>query len=66
MREALTMFDTGAKKNPHVRLTGKDGGWSALTPLDAQPDPPNLAALKAELNADSKHFGAWDQNLATR
>ncbi len=51
MREALTAFDAGLKKNPRVRLSGKDGGWIALTPLDAQPDPPNLAALKAELNA---------------
>lgn len=51
MREALIMFDAGLKTNPYVRLTGKDGGWITLTPLDAQPDPPNLAALKAELNA---------------
>jgi hypothetical protein len=51
MREALTMFDAGLKKNPYVRLTGKDGGWITLTPLDAQPDPPNLTALKTELNA---------------
>lgn len=51
MRETLGMLDTGLKQNRHVRLGAKGGGWIALTPLDAQPDPPNLTALKAELNA---------------
>lgn len=50
MREALATFDTGLKKNPHVRLSTKGGGWITLTPLNAQPDPPNLMALKTELN----------------
>ncbi|MDV7213846.1 Tn3 family transposase, partial [Azotobacter beijerinckii] len=51
MREALATFDTGLKKNYHVRLSTKGGGWITLTPLNAQPDPPNLTALKTELNA---------------
>ena len=51
MHEALNTFDTGLKKNRQVRLSSKGGGWITLTPLDAQPDPPNLTALKAELNA---------------
>jgi TnpA family transposase len=51
MREALHALDTGLKQNRHVRLSTKGGGWITLTPLDAQPDPPNLIALKAELNA---------------
>jgi hypothetical protein len=51
MREALSVLDAGLKKNPAVRLSAKSGGWITLTPLDAQPDPPNLAAFKAELNA---------------
>jgi hypothetical protein len=51
MREALSTFDAGLKKNHHVRLKAKGGGWITLTPLDAQPDPANLTALKAELNA---------------
>jgi hypothetical protein len=51
MREALSALDAGLKKNPAVRLSAKSGGWITLTPLDAQPDPPNLTALKAELNA---------------
>jgi TnpA family transposase len=51
MRAALSTFDAGLKKNRHVRLSNKGGGWITLSPLDAQPDPPNLTALKAELNA---------------
>jgi TnpA family transposase len=51
MDEALTTFDAGLKKNRFVRLSDKGGGWITLTPLDAQPEPPNLTALKAELNA---------------
>ena len=51
MRETLGMLDAGLKQNRHVRLSAKGGGWITLTPLDAQPDPPNLTALKAELNA---------------
>ena len=51
MREALSTFDGGLKKNPYVRIGSKSGGWITLTPLDAQPAPPNLTALKAELNA---------------
>lgn len=51
MREALSTFDAGLQKNPYVRIGPKGGGWITLTPLDAQPEPPNLTALKAELNA---------------
>lgn len=51
MREALSTLDAGLKKNPHVKVGSKGGGWITLKPLDAQPDPPNLTALKAELNA---------------
>ena len=51
MREALSTFDAGLKKNQYVRIGSKGGGWITLTPLDAQPTPPNLTALKAELNA---------------
>jgi hypothetical protein len=32
-----------------VRTPGKAGGWIHLTPLDAQPEPQNVASLKAEL-----------------
>jgi len=50
MRAALGALDGGLKKNPYVRIGPKGGGWITLTPLDAQPDPPNLTAFKAELN----------------
>jgi hypothetical protein len=51
MREALVTLDASLKKNPAVRIGPKGGRWITLTPLDKQPDPPNLAAFKAELNA---------------
>jgi TnpA family transposase len=51
MREALHTLDAGLPKNPDVRIGPKRGGWITLTPLAAQPDPPQLKAFKAELNA---------------
>ena len=51
MREALRTLNAGLKKNPAVRISPKGGGWIGLTPLDKQPDPPNLAVFKTELNA---------------
>ena len=51
MREALDTLNRGLKKNPDVCIGPKGGGWITLTPLDKQPDPPNLTAFKAELNA---------------
>src|SRR3954469_6702152 len=51
IRDALATFDTGLKRNPHVRITGKGGGWIRLSPLTARPDPENVAALKAEITA---------------
>jgi TnpA family transposase len=51
MREVLTTFDAGVKKNSYVRLSSRGGGWISLTQLDPQPGPPNLTALKTELNA---------------
>jgi TnpA family transposase len=50
LREALTTLDSGLPKNKYVRIGPKGGGWITLTPLVAQPDPPNLMAIKAELN----------------
>ena len=49
--EGLGTLSGGLKKNPGVRIGPKGGGWITLTPLDAQPDPPDLKAFKAELNA---------------
>lgn len=50
MSDVLHIFDAGLNSNPYVRLSAKGGSWITLSPLDAQPDPPNLSALKAELN----------------
>lgn len=51
MREALHTIDTGLPANRLVRIGEKRDGWITVTPLDAQPDPPNLTALKAEVTA---------------
>lgn len=51
MRQAQAKLDIGLPNNPNVKLNKKCGGWITLTPLDAQPNPPNLIALKAELTA---------------
>src|SRR3954462_15130024 len=51
MRDALTLFDTGLKRNPHVRISRKGGGWIRLSPFTARPAPENVAALKAEITA---------------
>jgi hypothetical protein len=52
MRAALQTLNAGLPKNPSVRINRKHGGsWITLTPFDPQPEPPNLAALKAEITA---------------
>lgn len=51
MREALGTLDAGLSRNPSVKIHHRGKGWITLTPLEAQPDPPNLIALKTELNA---------------
>jgi hypothetical protein len=52
MREALGTLNGGLKKNPDVRIGPKGGGRITLTPLDAQPDPPNLKAFKGRTQCD--------------
>jgi len=49
MRKALQTLDSGLARNPDVRISDKAGGWIAVTPLTAQPEPASLAALKAEI-----------------
>jgi Domain of unknown function (DUF4158)/Tn3 transposase DDE domain len=51
MHATLAMLDAGYERNPHVKITGKSGGWITLSPLVARPDPENLDALKAEITA---------------
>jgi hypothetical protein len=37
------------KTNKTVEIQAKDDGWIALTPLEPQEEPTNLARLKAEV-----------------
>ncbi len=60
LHEALQTLDAGLKHNPFVRITKKGGGWISLSPLDACPESPNLAGLKAELNAAWPMTGLLD------
>lgn len=46
---ALASLNRTLPKNPYVTLLPKRNGWIALSPLEAQPEPTNLLALKAEL-----------------
>jgi hypothetical protein len=41
-------------------ISPKRGGWITLTPLAAQPEPPQLKAFKAELNATWPMTGLLD------
>lgn len=51
MAEALMSFDRSLPKNAYVQILTKAGGWIALSPLEPQPEPENLLALKADLAA---------------
>jgi len=60
MQAALRAFHDGLPKNPAVHILTKKGGWIALTPLDAQPEPVNLARLKAEVTRHWPMTGLLD------
>ena len=49
MKQALTTLDQRLPKNPHVTLRTTGKNRIGLAPLDAQPDPPNLQRVKAEI-----------------
>jgi hypothetical protein len=51
LAEALVSLDRTLPQNAHVQVLPRAGGWIALSPLDAQPEPANLLALKADLAA---------------
>ena len=51
MRAALHTLDAGLPTNRLVRIGEKREGWITVTPLDPQPSPPGLNALKAEITA---------------
>ena len=49
MTGALAALDRGMATNPYVRILKRGGGRIALTPLERQPEPAGLVALKAEI-----------------
>ena len=51
LHQALQTLHDGlaTKQNKLVEIQTKDDGWIALSPLEPQPEPPNLTRLKAEL-----------------
>ncbi len=51
MTEALATLNKGIPKNPRVTILERGKNRISITPLDEQPEPKNLAALKAEILA---------------
>ncbi len=49
MRSELQTFNDGLGRNDAVTISSKAGGWIGLSPLEAQPEPQNVAALKSEV-----------------
>jgi hypothetical protein len=47
MRDELAALDRTLLRNPDVTILPKAGGWIKLSPLEPQPEPPHLLALKA-------------------
>jgi hypothetical protein len=49
LHQALQTLDTGMPPNPGVKILPRPKGWIRGSPVERQPDPPNLARLKAEM-----------------
>jgi len=49
MTDALAAVDGGLAGNRHVRILKRGGGRIAVSPLERQPEPLGLVALKAEI-----------------
>ncbi len=49
MTSALTALDAGLGANRYVRILKRGGGRIAVSPLERQPEPVGLVALKAEI-----------------
>ena len=52
MRSGLQALNDGLPRNAMVSITGKAGGWIHLTPLDAQPEPQNVACPQSRAWTD--------------
>jgi TnpA family transposase len=50
LQTALSTLDNGLPNNPGVRILERRNGWISVSPLTAQPEPPNLLKLKREIN----------------
>jgi len=45
----LAALNRSLPRNPSVEILKKAGGWMKLSPVEAQPEPTHILALKAEL-----------------
>jgi TnpA family transposase len=51
MRESLDLLEGGLSRNQKVKVIERGKGRVSVSPLEPQPEPANLAALKAEIAA---------------
>jgi len=49
MAAGLEKLDGSVTEDPTVRILDRAGGWISVSPLEAQPEPPNLVRLNAEI-----------------
>ncbi len=49
MQQALQTLDVGMPRNPGVKILQRPQGWIQVAKMERQPEPPHLAALKAEI-----------------
>jgi TnpA family transposase len=49
MRESLDLLERGLPRNPKVKVIERGKGRLSVSPLEPQPEPTNLATLKAEI-----------------
>jgi TnpA family transposase len=49
MVAGLEKLDRSVPRDPSVRILERAGGWISLSPLEAQPEPPNLVRLHTDI-----------------
>jgi hypothetical protein len=49
MVAGLEKLNRSVTQDPTVRILDRAGGWISVSPLEAQPEPPNLVRLNAEI-----------------
>ena len=50
LTKSLVLLDKNIPKNPKVTISQKKNGWISVSPLTAQPEPPNLHLIKNEIS----------------